>query len=178
MRINSIDNSTFGSKLKYNSEMASVFSDASYNYNRIFLTSAKAIINDGKNDVVELHKADDSHLQLLVNGKVENESSIFNNILPEVGQNMLKEYAQKITGKDMGFEALSMTEEEQLLIAPEAIAIYAFLNPLFQNTSKNVDNMKFYYDTLAIVFEKWAQATKKQINQLHEQVISDSKDLY
>ena len=178
MRINPIDNSTFSSRLKYNKEMASVFGDASYNHNRVFLTSARTIINDGKNDIVELRKVDDSHLQLLVNGEVENESSTFNNILPAVGQNMLKEYAQKTSGKDMEIEALSMSEEEQTLVAPEVIAMHASQNTLFKDMGEDAGCMKFFYDTIAQAFEKLAQSTKKQINQLHEQVISDSKDLY
>ena len=167
MRINPIDNRAFGSSFTNNREMWTVINDAGANYNRVFLKSAQAIVDDGKDDILELRQSSDRSMDLLVNGKLESRYIADDCILAEAGQRLIKDYAQKITGKDMEMEQLVMTPAEYGLIRTERAALDIYSGTL----GDELEDEKcedFIYETIGYAYQKLADYTRSQIYQLSQ----------
>ena len=91
------DSISFKSTFSSNNILKQSFDKAYADSDRYFLKSVKAVLNDGKDDVVELSQRNNSKIDLLINGEMVNEESI--NYYNNAGVNLIKKLGQKISGE-------------------------------------------------------------------------------
>ena len=173
MQINKINSQTtnFKSKLLPNKLLEYTFEEACKTNDRNFALSIKTILNDGKNDVIELSERNKYHINLLVNGESKAEECNYLNYYTNVGSNLINNYVQKayakvplITGK---YDNLSKSEKN---IIQENVDVLKSLIDNFENNASFIDNVQKEIKTIT---QKLNKNVNKELTNLKEIIFNN-----
>jgi len=164
MQVNRIDSPTnFKSKFIPNSVLGQSFDRAAKEQDRLFVKAVKAILNDGKEDTLELQKRNPHYINLYVNDEIAEEGHIFSTLYGNVGSDLIKKYANRLshTNRDAGkYNILSEQEKEFL---KEDVSLIKLLSENFESGTNFIDNIQKVLDDMK---QKLDNNTKKEVLEL------------
>ena len=162
-----LQTTNFKPKLIPNKALEDAFNEAYKTNDRRFALSVKTILNDGKNDVLELSQRNKYNINLYVNGECKEEGYNYLNYYTNVGSNLINNYVQKeykntpqIIGK-----YYNLSESEKILVR-ENVDIIKLLVDNFENGINFIDNV-----------QKEIGNIKNKINENVKQELTDLKEI-
>ena len=166
MQINNINSTqtNFKSKFVPNKYLESAFENAYNGNNRTFVKSIKAILNDGKQDSIELVKGANSNLHLLVNGKIKEESIIFS-YYGNPSIDVIEKYAKQINNLDIYNGAYKNLSNKEKKLVQEDVNLIKSLTENFEDSTNFIDNS---LNRIQKMKQKIDKNTKQEIVTLKE----------
>ncbi len=162
-----IQTTNFKSRFVPNQTLEQSFERAAKANDRFFLKAVNTIINDGKDDVVELKRRPPKYIDLYVNNEMVEEGNTYFNFYVHVCAELLKHYAEKISGKSMsGAQYKDLSSQEQKLISENVDLIRMFSEKVesFPNYVENIQKM------LSEIKQKIDNNTKKELEELKNSI--------
>ena len=172
MQVNSINSTqtNFKSKFVPNKIMEKSLDRAYHNGDRQFAQSLKAILNDGKDDILELNKRNNRHLSLYVNGKLQEEGNIFLNLYSDVGTELINKYAKKMKDTPVVTDKYRDLSVDEKKLVQENIDIIKLLTENFENGVNFVENVE---KELSNIKKKLDSNTKKELIALKDLIFNN-----
>ena len=170
MNINKIDNqaASFKSKLVPNNLLEGAFKNAEATGDRYFVQSVKAILNDGKNDSLEIAKTTKDNLSLFVNGEKQGETlfSYYGN--PVIS--LIEKYAKDSFGTNIYADKYqNLTGKEKELIKEDI----DLMKMLLDNFDAGANFIAEVQKTITQIKQKLDINTKKEIQELKKIIFSE-----
>lgn len=171
MQINSINPQTnFKSKFIPNSVLAQSFDRAIKEQDRFFVKAVKSLLNDGKDDTLELSKRTNHHMSLYVNGEIEEEGHIFLNYYGNVGTDLIKKYAKKQAFTNNSASKYSILSEQEKELVNEEVGLIKLLTENFGNGTNFIENVQSVLDKMK---NKLDNNTSKEILELKKLIFTN-----
>jgi uncharacterized coiled-coil DUF342 family protein len=171
MQINKIDSQTtnFKSKFVPNSILKKTIDNEAKESNRFFLKSIKAIMNDGKDDVLELQRRTPRHLDLYVNGEIAEEGHIFLNYYGSVGGDLINKYASKFADNVKYTDKYNnLTPKEKKLVAEE-VDVIKMLSESFDSVGNYIEDVQ---KVIGDIKQKLDNNTKQEFDELKKMIFN------
>ena len=160
MQINNINSTqtNFKSKFIPNKLLEKTFNGAAEMSDRNFALSIKTILNDRKNDILELRTRNKQSMDLLVNGESKEEGLTFLNYYGNVGSNLINKYAEKTyENKPKITEKYNNFSENEKKLVKENIELIKLLTDNFENGINFVES------------------TQKELNKIKQKIDENAK---
>ena len=133
----------FKSRFVPNKVLENAFKEACKTNDRNFALSVKTILNDGKDDVIELSQWNKYHMSLILNGEYIADEYNYLNYYVNVGSNLINKYVQQAYTKAPQIKGKydNLSESEKKLIQ-ENIDVLKSLVDNFENKINFIDNVQ------------------------------------
>lgn len=169
MQVNRISpqSTNFQSKFVNNSVLNQAFDRAIEENDRFFVKSMKALMNDGKDDILELQRRNPRHLDLYVNGEIAEEGQIFLNYYVNVGTDLIKKYASRVFKENMqALQHSNLSTKEKELVQEEVDLIKL----ISENFPSSIDFIGNVQKTLNTMKDKLDKNTKQELIELKKAI--------
>lgn len=138
----SVQTTSFKSRFIPSQTLEQAFDRAAKENDRFFLKAMNTIMNDGKNDVVELTQRAPKYIDLLVNNKLVEEGNTYLNFYTHTSAEIIKHYAEKISKECMTeTQYKNLSQQEKKLIS-ENVDLIRMFSENFENSNNYIENVQ------------------------------------
>ena len=172
MRIDKINSqaTNFQSRFVPNLTLEQAFDRATKEHDRFFLKAVNTILNDGKNDIIELKQRAPKYVSLHVNNKLIEEENTYLNYYSHVCADLLKHYAEKISKESLKeAQYKSLSQQEKKLIS-ENVDLIKMYSENFENSNNYIENIQ---NTLNKIKQQLDTNTKLEIQSLKSRIFGN-----
>ena len=169
MKIDKINSQATGFQSRFvpNRTLELAFDRAAKESDRTFLNAVNIIMNDGKDDVIELKQRAPKYISLHVNNTMEEEDNTYLNYYTHVCSELLRNYAEKISKGTLNTKQYKNLSQEEKKLISENVDLIKLMSENFESVNSYLEEVQ---NILKEMKQKLDNNTKNEIEKLKKQI--------